>query len=240
MYSSFLIFGRKKWRSPYFSGGIISLFLEIRRESIRGKMPIRLDSRGDSKSKNKNSRFLGTFLKILSGAQAVDNFVSLFDSFKNHRALFFEITFPHFERFRMKIIKFEKRDSTHNRNRANLTMSSKTSSLLRERLQSLRRRVVKVRRSGFLGVQSLGLLGRLKGPKSPGINVTALRLVVAHIKRLVVAHSKTFERAVTENYIGTLLFGSRNVGFSRFEVRRVVDPHDKYADEGSSVWFRGW
>jgi len=57
--------------------------------------------------------------------------------------------------------------------------------------------IVKVRRSGFLGVQSLGLLGRLKGPKSPGINVIALRLVVAHIKRLVVAHSKTFERAVT-------------------------------------------
>ena len=42
------------------------------------------------------------------------------------------------------------------------------------------------------------MLGRLKGPKSPGINVIALRLVVAHIKRLVVAHSKTFERAVTE------------------------------------------
>jgi hypothetical protein len=48
----------------------------------------------------------------------------------------------------------------------------------------------------------------LKGPKSAQYNAIVRRLVVAHIKRPVVAHLKTLERAMALEKADTFGFGS--------------------------------
>jgi hypothetical protein len=69
--------------------------------------------------------------------------------------------------------------------------------------------------SGFLGSTDFGLSGTLKGLKSVQYNAIARRLVMAHIKRPVVAHLKTLERAVALEKADTFGFGSAMLAFCK-------------------------
>lgn len=75
---------------------------------------------------------------------------------------------------------------------------------------------------------------KAQGAEKCSVQYRSFELVVAHIKTLVVAHLKTYEKGSGAYKGWHVWIWLWNAGFSR-KVRRVADHHDKQADGGSSV-----